>query len=46
MTDLFVCAIQLFEQLRDSMKLHKHLFEKLLTTDLVLHTRSVNKPQV
>lgn len=46
MTDRFVCTVQLFKQLRDPVKLHKHLFEKLLTTDLVLHTNSVNKPQV
>ena len=46
LTDRFVCVSRLFAQLRDRTPTAKLLFEKLLTMDLVLHRRSVNKPQV
>jgi hypothetical protein len=40
------CVIRIFEQLAIHTKTAKLMFEKMLTTDLVLHRRNVNKPQV
>ncbi|MFT6211346.1 MAG: hypothetical protein ACJATE_001980, partial [Bacteroidia bacterium] len=44
--DLFICIIQTFAQLQFTIGSGKFLFEKMLTTKLVLQISNVNKCQV